>query len=252
MNHGNISLTWRLIAGHSKAGEAHSLLRAWQGWEHFSRYLWPPMSIPGAPNGVLRIRIGSYDEAPIILPDGTEIRPNATIARIHCDNEAIVRMVGIHRNPFAAGREDLRSLAIWAQNDSIGRRIEAFYARSILTKGACRLGFTVTDSRVTMHRRFERVFFKGLLLLYSPEGLNRLRHGSTPRANPADLWLSRHALINRYSPDCICQDAEFGRLCRPSGGHSRSERAASAGGRSPLSAGDAGALSRRPAPSRRT
>src|SRR5690349_8976487 len=56
----NASLAWRLIAGGSRPGEAHGLLRAWVCWEQLARVLWPLCEIPEAPYGLLCLRIVRY------------------------------------------------------------------------------------------------------------------------------------------------------------------------------------------------
>ncbi len=144
------------------------------------------------------MRVVRHRGEPVVLPDGTIVAPGALLAELHCDNRAMLQLVRERGNPFAACRQDLRSLSNWIQQDQLGRQIDAFYARTILTTAASRLGFTVREKPVTLRRRLERVFFKGLLLLYNQEGLMRIQHGSTPRAYPADIWLSRRELIRRY------------------------------------------------------
>jgi hypothetical protein len=104
------------------------------------------------------------------------------------------------RNPFAACREDLKSLCDWILQDGRGRQIEALYGSTILTRAAYRLGFTVRERPVTLRGRLEKFFFKGLLLLYHQEGLARFRHGSTADTYPAEVWLSRRELLRLYSP----------------------------------------------------
>ncbi len=194
----NASLTWRIIAGGTKPGEAHGLLKAWPGWEQLGRRLWPVYEIPGAPYGLLCLRIRSYCGEPVILPDTTAVAPGAILGELHCNNRAIFELVSHRGNPFAACREDLKSLGNWIVQDPLGRQIEAFYGSTILASAARRLGFTVREKPVTLHRRLEKFFFKGLLLLYNQEGLVRIQHGSTAYTYPADIWLSRRELLRLY------------------------------------------------------
>jgi hypothetical protein len=194
------SLTWRLIAGRrSRPGEAHGLLRAWQSWEQISHALWPRLEIPGSPHHMIRIRVVPHRGAPLTLPDGTQIQTNAMIAELHCDNHVVLKIATRGGNPFAAFREELRCLSRWVQRDGLGREVGAFYARTILDKAAGRMGFAVTVAPLTIRRRMERFFFKGLLVIYNEQGLGRIAVGSTPHRYPSDLWLSRRDLIRRYS-----------------------------------------------------
>lgn len=194
----NASLAWRIIAGGTKPGEAHGLLRAWPGWEQLAKLLWPVHEIPNAPYGLLCIRITRYRGEQVVLPDHTIIAPGTILGELHCNNRAILELVRQRSNPFAACRQDLTSLSNWILQDRRGRQIEAFYARTILTRAASRLGFTVREKPITLRRRLEKFFFKGLLLLYNQEGLARIQHGGTANTYPADAWISRRELLRRY------------------------------------------------------
>ena len=134
----------------------------------------------------------------MVLPDATRLVAGAILGELHCNNREILELVRRGRNPFAACREDLRALANWVAQDATAAQIEAFYACTILAKAADRLGFTVLPKPVTFHLRLEKFFFKGLLLLYSQEGLRRIQHGSTADTLPVDVWLSRRELFRLY------------------------------------------------------
>jgi YkoP-like protein len=191
-------MAWRIIAGGTKPGEPHGLLKAWIGWEQFARHRWPILEIPDAPYGLLCMRIRSYSGETVMLPDSTMVAPGALLGELHCDNRAIFELVNQHGNPFTACRADLTSLARWMMQDQLGRQIEALHGSTILTAAAQRLGFTVQEKPITLRRRLERFFFKGLLLVYNQEGLVRIQHGSTADIYPADIWLSRRELFRRY------------------------------------------------------
>jgi hypothetical protein len=147
---------------------------------------------------LLCLRITPYRGEPVVLPDSTTITAGAILGELHCNNRAIFELVSQRANPFAACREDLKSLSNWIVQDRLGRQIEALYGRTILTTAACRLGFTIQEKPVTLRQRLEKFFFKGLLLLYNQEGLARIRHGSTTDTYPVDIWLSRRELLRLY------------------------------------------------------
>jgi hypothetical protein len=145
------------------------------------------------------------------------------VAELHCNNRAILQLVRLRGNPFAACRQDLRNLSNWIEHDDFGRQIHALYGRTILTSAASRLGFAIREKPVTLRRRLEKFFFKGLLLLYNQQGFTRILHGSTAQAYPADIWLSRRELIRRYrTPDRGEQTGERAERCQ--GRDVRSER----------------------------
>jgi hypothetical protein len=155
--------------------------------------------VPESPHKLVRIRVERYRRAPVALPGAVEVTRRAFVGELHCNTRALWRLILSGRNPFAACREDLRGLAKWIQADPIGRRVIALHASTILAKGARRFGFMVMDTPVTIRRRMERIFFTGLLLLYSREGLERLRRGTTPHVYPRDIWITRHELLRLYS-----------------------------------------------------
>ncbi|MGH7931747.1 MAG: YkoP family protein [Candidatus Binataceae bacterium] len=192
------AMMWKVIAGGTEPGRAHGLLMAWPGWEYLSHHIWPTSEIPGAPYGVLSVRLGPYRGEPLVLPDGTVIDTGTPVGELHCNNKAVLRVVSGRLNPFAACREDLHAITSWIKRDQLGRQIQAFYGVTILSRGAVRLGFTIRAIPVTMRRRFERMFMTGLLLLYTPEGLERLSRGTTVSNYPQEIWISRRTLLRRY------------------------------------------------------
>jgi hypothetical protein len=134
-----------------------------------------------------------------MLPDNAEIRPGAMLGELHCNNGAILKLVNRGGNPFAACREDLKSLSNWIMQDAIGHQIKALYGSTILSKAASRLGFVVREQPVTLALRMEKFFFKGLLVLYNQEGLVRILRGRTADRYPANAWMSRSEFLRRYS-----------------------------------------------------
>jgi hypothetical protein len=192
------SLVWRIIASGTRPGEARGLLRAWLVWEQLARSMWPVFEIPDAPYGLLCFRIMPYRGERLVLPDRTTVSPGTIIGELHCNNRTILELGRWQGNPFAACREDLKSLSNWIQEDALARQIEAFYGCTILSRVAGRLGFSVRQKPVTLRLRLEKVFFKGLLLLYHQEGLARIQHGKIGEAYPAEVWLSRREFIRLY------------------------------------------------------
>ena len=126
------------------------------------------------------------------------VAPGAILGELHCNNRVILTLVKRGGNPFAACRQDLKSLSKWMVQDRLGNQVTALYARTILAPAALRLGFTVREKPISLRQRLEKVFFKGLLLLYNQEGLTRIQHGSTANTYPADVWLSRREFLRLY------------------------------------------------------
>lgn len=191
-------IAWRIIAGRSQPGDARGLLSAWPRWESIAGYLWPAEEIPDAAYGILRLRVQLYRGRPWRLSDGTAIRSGSLVGQLHCDNATILRLVRAGINPFVAARADLRSLAASAKRCENGPAPCALYGVSILTRAARRLGFEIRPQRVTARGRLERIFFAGLLILYTEQGVDRMSYGRTPVSYPQEAWISRGKLIRLY------------------------------------------------------
>ncbi len=188
-----------ILAYRSEPGRPRGPLLAWPGWEHVAHRLWPTMAVPKAPYGLLRMRIRQHRGRSLTLPDGTTIGRNSTVGELHCDNQALLRMVLKHRiNPYRACREDLHCMAAWARTDELGKQVEAFVGRTMLAVGAARMGFTVREVRKSAWLSLERFFMIGLLLLYTESGIERLKRGTTVLSYPREVWISRRELIRRY------------------------------------------------------
>jgi hypothetical protein len=118
------SLAWRIIAGGTRPGEAHGLLRGWVAGN----------SSPGFYGRCARFPVRLTDccasESGLIwvkwwccLPDATAVEPGAIVGELHCNNRTILELVRHGGNPFAACRDDLKSLSNWIQQDRLARQI---------------------------------------------------------------------------------------------------------------------------------
>jgi hypothetical protein len=192
-------LLWKVIAHGTEPGNPHGLLLAWPRWEHFAHSMWPTRQIPGTHHDILRVRFVPYRGESLALPDATEIRPGMIVGELHCNNQAILDLVGRGRgNPYRAAREDLRCLARWIARPGFDLNVQAFFGVTLIAKAAARLGFSVRARPPTLRRRLERMFMTGLLVLYTLDGLSRIERGTTVRSYPQEVWLSRRELLHRY------------------------------------------------------
>jgi hypothetical protein len=163
--------------------------------------LQPARPVPGAPHGLLRVHLTRYAGRPITLPDGTRIERGALVAELHFNNQ-LVSAAAQEAGPFELTRmiaDDMGALARWATEPG-GAMARAVIGVTLLGRAAPRLGFTPRERPVTLHARLERFFMQGLLAIYNPQGVSRLAVGATYAGYPVEIWMSRAALLRRYSP----------------------------------------------------
>lgn len=191
---------WRLArgAGH---GAARGFLRFWPLWEHFTLWLWRVQPTPGSPHGLLQVSIHPHKGQPMLLPDGVSIARGEPIMELHFVNWRLsAREEGWQ--PFfflAALADELRALADNYEKGFYPASVRALFGVTLLARGAPRLGFTLRPRPTNLHGRLERFFLKGLLALYSSEGLARLARGSASHdLTPQETWMSIETLLSRY------------------------------------------------------
>jgi hypothetical protein len=190
---------WGLAAG-SHGGQARGFLRFWPIWERVTRTAKPVTPIPEAPHGLLGAHVGRYRGRAITLPDGTRIARGAVIIELHFDNQRlseVARTAGPWRliHMIAA---DMGALAEWAMQSDELAQAQALMGVTLIGRASPRLGFTVRERPLTLHARLERFFMEGLMALYNPEGVRRLRRGTTYATYPVEVWMSRKELLRRY------------------------------------------------------
>ncbi len=192
---------WRLAAG-SRGGRARGFLRFWPIWERIHGLFFPSQAIPNAPHGLLHIHLGRYHGQPITLPDGTQVRRGAWITELHFDNQrmsAAARTAGAFEFTRMIA-EDMQALAAWASAPGPVARPVAVLGITLIGRAAPRLGFTVRERPVTIKTRLDRFFMDGLMAIYNPDGVRRLRRGTTYATYPMEVWMSRAELLRRYGP----------------------------------------------------
>lgn len=190
---------WRFARGTGR-GRARGFLRFWPLWEAFTLWLWHVQPIPGAPHDLVHIRLMRYRGRPMALPDGVTIARGAYVAEIHLHNPVLTQIAD-HTATFDLLRlvqDDLHALARWVASDPDLAGVQAIFGVSLLSRATPRLGFTLRDRPITLHARLERFFLRGLLALYSPDGLARLAQGNGRASFPQEIWLSRKELLQRY------------------------------------------------------
>jgi hypothetical protein len=161
--------------------------------------VWRADSVPGAPVGVIRLRLTTYHGDPVRLGDGTMVADGDRIGEIHLNNRVLSQLtVGSRWRIIGPIREDLRALARWVRSSEFPAEVRAFYGQTLIGRTVRIVGFEVFPRPVTMSQRFERIYMQGLLQIYSHEGVDRLTHGKARVDYPFDVWMSRATLLRLY------------------------------------------------------
>jgi hypothetical protein len=190
---------WRLAEG-TGAGRARGFMRFWPFWELVTMAVHPSQPIPNAPFGLLEVQFIRFKGKPITLPDGMAIRRGDRLVELHVHNRALPDLA-TRAGAFQLVRmfeADLGALARWAETPDFPKDARALYTLTVLGRAGPRLGFMVRERGSGLRNRLDGMFMTGLIALYSPEGVDRLRRGTTYGTYPVEIWMSRGELLRRY------------------------------------------------------
>lgn len=147
----------------------------------------------GAPYNMLRVRALAYDGPPVRLGDGRVVRPGDRILNLHINSPVARRMWREHVHPYAAGAEDLRSVALFL---AAHPEYVAVHGRNKLRHMMRRLGAEVFDVPPSTHATLEQLFEEMAILIFHPHRLQRLERHYSP---VADSWFSREVFLSRFA-----------------------------------------------------
>lgn len=188
---------WYLLrAGWARGGRAVGVLDVWIAWEHL---LTAAQRVrPIREGSLLKYAMRRHSAAPTALPHGGWVGPGAVVVELHLDNHRFAELA-------AAGvptlrlvrllREDLRALARLVDGGALGP-VAALHGVTFMAPAAPILGFQTREVPHNLHRRLDRYFMAGLVLLYNPDGWRSVEHHADRW--PGEVWMSAGELRRRY------------------------------------------------------
>lgn len=168
------------------------ILAAWEAFDSRRRHIRPlrPDGILGIERARLRRRV---------LVDGVTLRPGSPLGEMHLLNDRLRDLetrAGL-ADAYRQARADLQTLAAEEAAMPERERLAAFHGNGIMARFAERDGWDVRPKPDTPWQRVEDWYFRWLLVHWTPDGRERLRHGRRP-LRAVDAWMSADALQRRY------------------------------------------------------
>ncbi|GEN31409.1 hypothetical protein HNQ35_001918 [Cerasibacillus quisquiliarum] len=143
---------------------------------------------------ILRVRRTCYKGKPVVLTDGTMIRKNDTLLKIHLHNVRLVSEFHSMNNDIQKAlnlyrkiRSSLYHLADFIKKEE-NCHVKAILGITMLYQGADRLGFEMFPIKNSYYRQFKKYTFLPI---------NYLANASLPK-EPVYLFMSRRTLENQY------------------------------------------------------
>jgi hypothetical protein len=149
---------------------------------------------------VLYLGHATYRGPRIDFPDGTVLRDNDPIGRLHFNNTSIAALGegSMHRVGFRFAklmRESLRQLNDAALNDPDLQRISVFQGVTWIPSHGEVVGFVSTPMPMNWRTRMLTAHFRMLSWVFAPANKIRDRGNTEPRL----YWLTRQTLANNVS-----------------------------------------------------
>lgn len=153
---------------------------------------------PVREGSLLRYAVARYRGPAVRLADGGRLRRGATMLELHLDNHRFAELSAAGVHPLRVVRvlrEDLHALSGLVASGALGP-VAALHGVTLMAAGAPILGFEIRSLPRSLHRRLDRYFMAGLVLLYNPAGWSSVEHHAARR--PGELWMSAGELRRRY------------------------------------------------------
>lgn len=150
---------------------------------------------------VFRVRLTRYLGRPITLADGTDIRKNDLLVKVHLHNVRILRAMSKHQNELQKARHlyklvesSLPEVASYVRNHPEYDNIKGLVGITLLNKACHRLGFETFSIQSKVYRWFKLTALYPISLLSASNNLS-----STRIPDPMYLIMNKETLLQRYN-----------------------------------------------------
>ncbi|HEY4553198.1 MAG TPA: hypothetical protein VIG80_08390 [Bacillaceae bacterium] len=148
---------------------------------------------------VLRVRLTRYKGREMTLSDGTVIRRNDLLVKIHLHNVKLLRQIQRYDNElrrakfiYKSVRDALPSIVQFINSQHARDEIRGVIGITMLHKGCGKLGFETRPISSSVYRHFKR---SALLPIYYLSSSNKGWH---KKPDPMYLLMSKESLKERY------------------------------------------------------
>ncbi|NSL51080.1 hypothetical protein HR057_04780 [Bacillus sp. P2(2020)] len=155
----------------------------------------------GAESNIFRVRLTKYKGREIVLSDGTEIKKNDTLVKVHLHNVKLLKEIIHIKNEIKKAKiiyrhvqNSLPGLAEFIQRADRSDEIKGVIGITFLNKGCERLGFEVVDITSHIYKGFKWCTFLPIELISSGNSVRHILQHHSPKY----LFMSKGKLLNLY------------------------------------------------------
>ncbi|WP_318839092.1 YkoP family protein [Priestia endophytica] len=150
---------------------------------------------------IFRVRLTRYKGREVILSDGTIIKKNDVLVKIHLHNVRLLKELQGFNNDlrktmilYKKVKESLPHLALYIQRHENEKEIKGIVGITMLNKGCERLGFEPYTISSRTYKWFKQLALYPIYLLSTPKRPPKNR--KTP--SPKYLFMSKGSLLTKY------------------------------------------------------
>ena len=195
------------ISRRSGGGKARGLLRIWPLWERLANRLWPAVEAPESPRHLVALHVKQHRGASVAFKDGTRVEPGDWVGEIHLNNHEFVRALtedggqATGTDKFAIipmFKDELAAITRWIESGTMPHPVKALVGVTVLGRGAVRVGFEMRPRQGRFLPYLDKLFVDGLMIVYTPEGVDRMMFGKTVGDQSEEAWMPLSTLLRRY------------------------------------------------------